>query len=289
MNIKKMLQNRVVLGSICIIVAVIVCFGLTPLYNEALTQTTDVVRVSGDIGRGTKVTADKLSIVTVGGYNLPSNIIKTKDAIVGAYAAADLYAGDYIFPDKIQDEPIFGNEYLSVLDGSMLALSITIPRFSAGLSDKLEAGDIVTVFLGKVGEDKLTLLPPELSYVKILAVTDENGADLDNSYLGYTDASGTVTKKNTATVTFEVTTTQARLLVDAELNADLHVALVYRGSLDKGQKFLNKQRGILAMIDSGDILPTIIVVAKNAPVDEYREQKGEQNPTIGFVNDENNE
>ena len=33
---KKLLQNRIVVGLICIVVALVICFGLTPMFNDAL-------------------------------------------------------------------------------------------------------------------------------------------------------------------------------------------------------------------------------------------------------------
>ena len=42
-----------------------------------------------------------LEVVNVGSYNLPNNVIKDSKAVVGKYAATDLYAGDYLFDSKL--------------------------------------------------------------------------------------------------------------------------------------------------------------------------------------------
>ncbi|MCL2050849.1 MAG: RcpC/CpaB family pilus assembly protein [Lachnospiraceae bacterium] len=256
MSFKKIFQNRIVLWLICAIFSGIMCFVLPALYNNALSETAEVVRMASGVKRGEKITADKLITATVGAYNLPDDAIKDKESVIGSYAAADLYAGDYIFPGKLTQSPVSGNEYLSSLGGSKLAVSITIPYFAAGLSGKLAAGDIATVIAGNAGEDKQTLIPPELRYVEILAVTDENGHDLDNSYLASTQDGQPGSMA--ATVTFLATAMQARLLADAELNANIHLALAYRGIKETAGAFLAEQDRILAMVEEGEIMPTAI-------------------------------
>ena len=43
---KNLLKNRIVVGLVCIIVALAICFGLTPMFNDALTSTVEIVRAS---------------------------------------------------------------------------------------------------------------------------------------------------------------------------------------------------------------------------------------------------
>ena len=71
------------------------------------------------------------------------------------------------------------NAYLGKLNGENLAISVSIKTFAAGLSGKLEAGDIVTLIASDVGEKKETLVLPELKYVEIIATTASSGADND--------------------------------------------------------------------------------------------------------------
>ena len=48
---KKLLQNRIVVGLICIVVALVICFGLTPMFNDALKSKVEIVRVSTESKR----------------------------------------------------------------------------------------------------------------------------------------------------------------------------------------------------------------------------------------------
>ena len=237
---KNLLKNRIVVGLICIIVALAICFGLTPMFNDALKSKVELVRVTTEIKKGDQITANMVSIVEVGGYNLPANIIYEKDKVVGKYANTDLYKGDYVLASKLSDTPQLKNEYLNGLDGTNRAISVSIKSFAAGLSGKLERGDIVSLIASDVGQDRETLTPPELQYVEIIATTTSTGTD--NNVQEQTDEEDA---ELASTVTVLVSPEQARLLAELEQTGKLHAALVYRGSSDNAQKFLEEQDKVL--------------------------------------------
>jgi SAF domain. len=174
---KGLLKNRTLIGILCIVIALIICFGLTPLFNNAMSARGDIVRVRTDIQRGELITSDMLEIVNAGTYNLPPNILMTRDEITGRYALADMQRGDYVLSGKVSAVPLAEFEYLSTLDGTKQAMSVTIKSFAAGVSGKLEAGDIVTLIAADYGDRRETSLPPELQYVYVLAVTAGSGND----------------------------------------------------------------------------------------------------------------
>ena len=51
-------KNRTVIGVICIIVALVICFGVTPLFNQVISQKTNIVRVAKEIKVGEEITVD---------------------------------------------------------------------------------------------------------------------------------------------------------------------------------------------------------------------------------------
>ena len=104
----------------------------------------------------------------VGAYNLPENVIRSKDSVVGKYAVSDLSTGDYILPSKLSDAPAAENAYLYNLDGTKQAMSVTIKSFATGLSGKLQSGDIVSVIVANYMDTGETVIPPELQYVEII-------------------------------------------------------------------------------------------------------------------------
>ena len=91
MNIFK---NRMVVGVFCIVLSLLICFGITPLFNKGISQKTEIVRVTKEIKAGAQITKDMVQNVEVGGYNLPTNVVRSKETVVGSYALADLSIGD---------------------------------------------------------------------------------------------------------------------------------------------------------------------------------------------------
>ena len=141
------LKNRTVLGVICIVLSLIICFAITPLFNPSLSQKVGIVRVVKDIKTGEQITKDMVQTIEVGSFNLPKDVVKSTDAAVGKYITADLIAGDYILKAKLTEVPTEGNAYLYNLNGQKQAISVTIKNFSIGLSGKLISGDIVSVMI----------------------------------------------------------------------------------------------------------------------------------------------
>lgn len=238
---KNLLKNRIVIGLICIILSLIICFGLTPMFNNALKSKVSLVRVNTEISKGTQITEKMLTIVEVGGYNLPGNVVYRLEDVVGKYANADLYKGDYVLESKLSDTPMLKNAYLSKLNGENLAISVSIKSFAAGLSGKLEAGDIVTLIASEVGEKRETLVLPELQYVEIIATTASSGADNDVQ----ADNKDGKEQELASTITVLATPEQARLLAELEQTGKLHAALVFRGDSAQAQAFLQEQQRVL--------------------------------------------
>lgn len=238
---KNLFKNRIVVGLICIILSLLICFGLTPMFNNALTSVVEVVRVSDEIKKGDEITASMLTTVEVGGYNLPSNVVYDKDDIVGKYANTDLYKGDYLLESKMSDTPMLKNEYLGGLNGENVAVSLSIKFFAGGLSGKLERGDIVTLIASDVGEMRETIIPPELKYVEIIATTSSDGADNNAQYVDQSEEDTELA----STITVLATPEQARLIAQYEQQSTFHAALVYRGNSENAQKFLDEQASVL--------------------------------------------
>ena len=231
-------KNRTVIGLGCIILSLIICFGLTPLWGSAVRAQTEIVRITDTVKKGEVITANKLETVKVGAYNLPSNLVKNKNEAIGKYAA-DLQKGDYILSTKLSGTPLAEFEYLTGLDGTKQAMSITIKSFAAGLSGKLEQGDIISLISASSGNTGIIVTPPELKYVKVLAVT--LGTGVDKEYKAGGDKSGDVEKKLPTTLTLLVNSTQAKVLAGLEQNGNLHATLVYRGAKANADIFLTAQ------------------------------------------------
>ena len=237
---KKFLKNRIILGLICIVVSLLICFGITPMFNDALKSKVTLVRVTKEIRTGEQITDKMVTSVEAVGYNLPSNVIYKIEEVVGKYANADLYKGDYILKSKLSDTPMLRNAYLNKLNGENRAISVSIKSFASGLSGKLEAGDIVSLIAADVGSQRETLVYPELQYVEIIAPTGSSGSDQNVQERGNGEE-----EELASTITVLASPEQSRLLAELEQTGKLHAALVFRGESTQAQKVLAEQASVL--------------------------------------------
>lgn len=238
----KLLKNRTVLGVVCIALSLIICFAITPLFNAAKENTTEIVRMKKDVKIGQEITEKDVEIVEVGAYNLPADVLKKSEDVVGKYVSSELLAGEYVLPGKISNTPASENAYLYNLTGEKRAISVTIPSFAGGLSGKIISGDIVSVIAVDYRESGETVVPDELQYVEVIAVTDKEGYDEDEVVV---TTDGEEEPDLPETVTLLVTPAQANILAELEADGEIHLSLVYRGTSENAQKFIAAQEKLL--------------------------------------------
>lgn len=237
----RFMKNRTVIGVICIMLSLVICFAVTPLFNRAISAKTSIVRVIKPVNAGEEITADKVKNVEVGGYNLPDDVIKNLDTAIGKYASADLVPGDYIIASKIAEEPAAENAYLYNLTGEKQAISVTVKAFANGLSGKLRSGDIVSVIAPDYKKQGQTVIPPELQYVEVIAVTANSGSDANTGEQSRDDSE----RELPSTVTLLVKPEQSKVLAELEADGKLHLSLVYRGDEENAAKFIEVQETVL--------------------------------------------
>ena len=141
------MKNRTVIGIICIVIAVATTFLVSPVVNRLTNGETSAVRLSENVKRGSKIGEGQIEEVKVKSSTLPNNVIKDKNEIIGKYASADLFSGDYLTKTKLSGEANTAADVLSGLNGSKVAVSFTIDSFAAGLSGKLDNGDIISIIV----------------------------------------------------------------------------------------------------------------------------------------------
>lgn len=229
------MKNRTIIGVICMVLAVVMSFAVAPLVNKLTSDTTEVVRLNTDIKQGSQITAEQLETVKVKKDTLPSGVVNSKTDIIGKYAASQLYAGDYLTETKLSGDSNTASDVLASLDGSKVAVSVTIDTFAAGLSGKLQNGDIISLIIVDKNSGKASI-PGELKYMKVITTTTAGGIDQD-SIVKNEDGSYEIP----STITVLANTEQAKLLAKYEGDTDMTAALVYRGTAENAKKFLDKQ------------------------------------------------
>lgn len=229
------MKNRTIIGVICMVLAVVMTFAVAPLVNKLTSDTTEVVRLNTDIKQGSQITAEQLETVKVKKDTIPGGVVTNKSDIIGKYAASQLYAGDYLTETKLSGDSNTASDVLASLDGSKVAVSVTIDTFAAGLSGKLQNGDIISLIIVDKNSGKASI-PGELKYMKVITTTTAGGIDQD-SIVKNEDGSYEIP----STITVLANTEQAKLLAKYEGDTDMTAALVYRGTAENAKKFLDKQ------------------------------------------------
>lgn len=237
----KLFKNRTVLGIFCIAVSLLICFTITPLVNAGLSKKVAIVRFNQMVQEGEQITKNMVDVVEVGNHNLPENVVRNLADVEGKYLTATVYAGDYILTDKISEEPSAENKYLYNLNGEKQAMSITINTFAEGLSGKLKSGDIVSVIAPDYLGSGETVIPAELKYVEVIAVTAKSGYDANTEEQRTEEEE----KELPSTVTILVRPEQSRLLARLEAEGEIHLSLVFRGEAEKASEFIEAQDQVL--------------------------------------------
>lgn len=240
------MKNRTIIGIACILLALVVSFVVAPLVNKLGDSRADIVRVKRDITQGHKITDDDIEIVSVGNYNMPTNVLTNTKEVVGKYATCDIKKGDYLLPSKLSLTSDSASDVFMSLDGSQVAISITIPSFAGGLSGKLKNGDVVSLIV--YSNQNSAVIPKALKYVRVITATTSDGLDKDELIQ---NEDGTY--ELPTTLTLLVDPLQAKLLTEYENNSKIHAVLVTRGNEKLARQYLKEQADILTDLTETEV------------------------------------
>lgn len=247
---KAFFRTRTFWGICCIVVAAAIAFVGLPFIEDKLNTSTYAIVTKQDIPKGAQISGAALQLVEVPSGLFQTGYLSEMSEIDGKYAVTDLAAGDYLTAAKVAAEMPYDN-YLYQLPADRVAISIDIPSFSAGVSRKLLEGDIVSIaeITQVVKEDgrleKVAVVPPELTYVRVLAITNENGNDVDN---GEREAERGDDNLNNATITFEVQPVQAMRLTVLNDQKTSHLIFICRGTDARAAALLQEQAKMIQML-----------------------------------------
>ena len=132
------------------------------------------------------------------------------------------------------------NEEVEIQPRKVVIERIELKSFNKELQQaeiliKCSKGTYIRSIAHDLGE---TVVPEELQYVEVIAVTDKKGND-DETVTVKPD--GEEETELPETVTLLVTPEQANILAELEAEGEIHVALVYRGTAENAQKFISAQ------------------------------------------------
>lgn len=217
---KKLFENKLVVGGVCIVIAAIFAFLVLPGMYKQKEKTIYICRLQSDITAGTKIEAEMLKTVEVGSYGLPESVVKNPDDLVGKYAKVSLTADDYLYSSKFADYVSDERFDKAVAEGKRL-IAVSVPSNAASVANQLRAGDKVTV--AYYANDNV-LIDDALKGIEIYSVENEDAQNLEN-------VQNSDNKEDTiaASVTLIATEEQSAKLISAEYSGKLHIILESRG------------------------------------------------------------
>lgn len=232
-----MIKNRTIIAIICIVLAVVMCFGIAPIVSNLFNGTQSVVILTVDVAQGTQIQKSMLSTAQVSRADTFSfSYVGNPDEIIGKYAKTYLYSG-IVTSDMFEDEVTDSDAKLLSLQSGESAMSITIQSLAGGLSNKIRSGDIVSIVTVDDDEDEATIMS-ELRYVEVLSLTTSDGLDVTNNQSE--DLAATITIKL-------IDDRQITKLLDCE-EGTLHVVLVSRDE-DLSKEYLALQKEYFVTLD----------------------------------------
>lgn len=227
------MKNRTIIGIICIILSVTIMFGISPIVSNLSAKKIKVIQLKKHLIQGQQIKAEDLEKTEIGGFGVKEIVIKEESLVVGKFAKSDIYPNTNLLPDMLSDSADAAEDVFKSLNGELQAISITISGLANGLSGKLKNGDIISII--SISEGKSSI-PSKLTYVKVITATTTKGTDSDKL-----TAKEDGTTDLPATVTLLVNKEQATLLALLEQTGKMHISLVYRGTVENANKFLNEQ------------------------------------------------
>lgn len=223
-------KNRMVLGCICIIIAIFIGFYAVPKLSFYLaTDVTEVVVMNEDIKKGTKIENNMLKIEELKTDTLPNNYIRSenKEDLIGKYSVADIFKDDVLTDAKVTDEGFSSKDssYLNNLEKGQIAITIQLNEYQTSVGCRIEPNDVVTIF----GEDGA--IDPDIVYVKVISIQDADTNNID------ADSENPLTF-----VTLDLNIAQAQKVTKLSKDSSIYLGLAAKGNSDKATKLLEQQK-----------------------------------------------
>ena len=112
---------------------------------------------------------------------------------------------------------------------------MSVQSLAGILSNKLRTDDIVAIY--SYNEDDEIEVVEDLQYVRIIAISNSNGTNIEDAVA---DES-----RMASTITFLADDLQAQKMIEIENENPMHLVLVSRGDIKRAKELLNTQDEIL--------------------------------------------
>lgn len=217
----KLIRNRLFLATICVVLSALCVYSFLQANTS---EDVTAYKINTEVTKGTEITKDMLTPVTVGSLGM-DNVVFDEGEIVGKYSAYDLTAGQMVIDTLLADTETDVVKGFDKLEDGKVAFTISTSSLASSVANKLQSGDIVSVYVNTNGVSTQPIL---LKYVEVLYSSTATGADKTN-----TD------EESISAITLIVNEEQALLLNEFEYTSNLHLALVHRGEDEMKSEYLS--------------------------------------------------
>jgi pilus assembly protein CpaB len=259
-------KHRVITGITLLLAAVLLAAFLLPGYLAGMQAMYPIITAKHDIQSGKSLSNEDVSLSKTSDKVLARMGFSSLDSVIGKTAARDISAGNYILQEDTSSDFTPLTIYDSIPEGHLL-ISISAPSLAGSVAGQLRPNDIIRVYT--LDESGAAYTPPELQYIKVVAVYDTQGAELGTSDTsGGTSASAldtpvgggnavnltaitrSVSEKrekheSPSLISLLVTQEQALKLVELEMSGRRYLSLVSRNDGERELKYLEHQRKVL--------------------------------------------
>lgn len=272
------LKNKLLIGSLCIVLGLALAFaGIPRMYGESV-KTTPQFIAKADITPGTVISTENIEQVEIPESLSVENAV-TGNVAIGQYAIHPIYKGDVITTAKITAEYFPDDTYKLASEKEKVVVSMSIRNLAASAAARIKAGDVVSVYalpqsartaagswglepsagqaddenededeeqptLSSPTEKPKTVVYPELKYIEVAAVIANTGAyaQVHNELVDEQENS------LPTTVSFYATEEQALRLTEIEMNGQAQIAFVARE--EAAYKYIPREEKILHLGES---------------------------------------
>lgn len=233
-KIMRIIKNRVFIGIMCGIAAFLTLFLFMPRSVKQESEEHQIVRFKRQLSANTKIEKDMVELYTVSGNEISG--IDDIDKVVGKYTKSVIYSGDFATNEKLAN--VVNDLNFSEISDGYVGVSISVETLAAGVSGKLNKGDVVKVY-GFDDETKEVIDDPLLGAVEVLTITNRKAVDTDaESAAALSTGTEDVVPE---TITLKATMEQAKKLIEIENKGKVHVVFEARG--EKAQQILQTNGG----------------------------------------------
>ena len=246
----KIFKNRIFLGGMCLILAVLISFVAVPIVNRLTSSTIEVYRVKEDVGMGTQLTEDLVEKVEIGKLNIPSIPATDFKQIKNLYVTVDMKAKDIIYGNKVTDKLVIPENKIRKMSLGESAYTIKI---GDAYRSRLLPNDIIT--FKTFDESGKAHDVEELKYVSVVTTTTSDKVDI--LYASQVAKDGKALVPDTLTLILDKN--QIDTLLTLEHSGNFKIALTYRGDDESViEDYLNQQKAYqsssnITVTDAGDM------------------------------------